>query len=200
MRAEVAAREAEKTKYEAVALERAKATIGVPEKFLAIIASGLRDTPAMGEVKKGGFHVLVLAGDVGLGKTAAASWWALEGIRDRHRPLFVTAARLSRWERYDVAEMDRLLLASRLVIDDLGNEFSDTKGNFLAVLDETISDRVANHRPTVITTNLTPEAFVGRYGERVRDRIRESGRFQIFAGESLRGRQLGLLPVDQVNR
>jgi DNA replication protein DnaC len=80
------------------------------------------------------------------------------------------------------------LFASRLVIDDLGEEFNDTKGNFLAVLDEAVSDRIANLRPTVITTNLDVEAFKLRYGARVTDRIRGSGRWFAVAGESMRGR------------
>ena len=83
--------------------------------------------------------------------------------------------------------MARLLEASRLVIDDLGEEFNDTKGNFLAVLDETISDRVANERPTVITTNLDVDKFRDRYGRRITDRIRGDGRWVAFAGESMRG-------------
>lgn len=123
-------------------------------------------------------------------REALAGKWppkpALE-VSGKADPLFVSSAKLSRWERYDNAAMDRMLLASRLVIDDLGTEFSDTKGNFLAVLDETISDRVANERPTVITTNLDPDGFRKRYDNRIADRIRGDGRWVAFEGESLRG-------------
>jgi DNA replication protein DnaC len=198
-----AAEAAEKERHRTAEFEKLKGEIGIPSKFLALVNGRMDPTEAMAEVKKGGFDILVLSGDVGRGKTVAAVWWLLQAIRERRRPLFVTAAKLSRWERYDGAEMDKLLGASRLVIDDLGNEYNDAKGNFLTLLDELVADRVANKRPTVITTNLTAEAFLGegdqpgRYGVRVRDRIKESGRFQEFAGASFRGggQQLGLLPA-----
>ena len=166
-------------------LRRAKDAIGIPARFREVAEGAPADTEALAEIRRGGFELLVMAGDVGRGKTVAAAWWLLVAAHQR-RPLFVSAARLSRWDRYDNDAMDRLLLASRLVIDDLGEEFNDTKGNFLAVLDETIADRVANRRPTVITTNLTLDAFTERYGIRIRDRIRESGRWQSFAGPSMR--------------
>jgi len=166
-------------------LRKAKDAIGIPARFRDVAEGSMAETEALAEVRRGGFELLVMAGDVGRGKTVAASWWLLQAAHLR-RPVFVSAARLSRWDRYDNEAMDRLLLASRLVIDDLGEEFNDTKGNFLAVLDETISDRVANRRPTVITTNLTLETFTERYGIRVRDRIRESGRWQSFKGSSMR--------------
>lgn len=187
VRDQVAKQEASRARDEARRLSAAKDAMGIPAVFRELAEGpGLRQTEALTEVRRGSL-ILVLAGDVGRGKTVAASWWLLQAVTQR-QPLFVSAARLSRWDRYDRAEMDRLLLASRLVIDDLGEEFNDTKGNFLAVLDEAVSDRVANRRPTVITTNLTLEAFADRYGIRIRDRIREAGRWQNFAGTSMRGK------------
>jgi len=187
VREQVAKQDASKARDEARRLAAAKDAMGIPAVFRELAeGQGLRQTEALLEVQRGSL-ILVLAGDVGRGKTVAASWWLLQAVAQR-QPLFVSAARLSRWDRYDRGEMDRLLLASRLVIDDLGEEFNDTKGNFLAVLDETISDRVANRRPTVITTNLSLEDFTERYGIRIRDRIREAGRWQSFAGPSMRGK------------
>jgi len=186
-----AQREAEQADLErqrAAAREKLKAATGIPAKFLAIVDGGqVRDTKARAEVQRGGFEILVLSGKVGNGKTVAGSRWLLDGLEEKRTPLFVTGPRLSRWDRYNNAEMDRLLLASRLLIDDLGEEFNDTKGNFLAVLDETISDRLANNRPTIITTNLDLEQFTERYGLRVRDRIKESGRWVEFVEPSMRG-------------
>ena len=103
-------------------------------------------------------------------------------------PLFVTSARLSRWDRYDRDEMNRLLRADRLVIDDLGSEYADVKGNFNAILDELVSDRHGNRRPLVITTNLNGEAFKARYDDRIADRIREVGRFVSIKWSSMRKR------------
>jgi len=188
VREQVAAMDREAAQRRAAALAKRKESIGIPARFLAITEGGdLRMTQARVAVMAGGFYVLVLSGKVGNGKTVAACGWLLGGLEDRTPPLFVSAARLSRWDRYDNAAMDRLLMASRLVIDDLGEEFNDTKGNFLAVLDETISDRLANNRATVITTNLDLEQFTERYGLRIRDRIKESGRWVEFIEPSMRG-------------
>lgn len=178
-------------------VRKQRAATMVPRAFIDLIdGDGFHSTEALGEVRADDFDVLVLGGSVGRGKSVAASWWLLEAVgKSKHEPLFVSSARLSRWERYDNAEMDRLLLAIRLVIDDLGEEFNDTKGNFLAVLDETISDRIANRRKTVITTNLDVVKFRDRYGERITDRIKGAGRWVAFAGKSMRGTQIGLLPA-----
>lgn len=40
----------------------------------------------------------------------------------------------------------------------------------------------------IITSNLSPDGFAKRYGERVIDRIRENGRVRQIAGESMRKR------------
>jgi DNA replication protein DnaC len=195
-----AAEEAEKEKKRSVELEKVKLSTGIPAKFLKLVEAGVRETGPMAEalieVRKAPFDILVLAGDVGRGKTSAASWWLMQALHDRNRPLFVTGPRLARWERYDNAEMTKILSPCRLVIDDLGEEFNDTKGNFLTLFDEILADRAGNHRPTIITTNLLAPSFKLRYGQRVQDRIRESGRFQEFMGPSFRtGQQLGLLPA-----
>jgi len=187
-RAERMREEAEVQRRRSEAVSKLKVASGIPELFLDIIeGSAFQATPATAEVERGSFKILVLAGKPGNGKTVAACRWLLDGLHAQRPPLFVTAARLSRWDRYDSSAMDRLLLASRLVLDDLGEEFNDTKGNFLAVLDETVCDRLSNKRATIVTTNLDVEQFTSRYGVRIRDRIRESGRWVGFAQPSMRG-------------
>src|SRR5690606_41573051 len=49
-----------------------------------------------------------------------------------------------------------------------------------------IDDRHEMRRPTVITSNLSPEEFRQRYGERIADRIRQMGLVVLCVGESLR--------------
>lgn len=187
-RAERIREEAEAQRQRLQAVSKLKVASGIPEMFLDIIeGSTFKPTVATSEVERAGFKILVLAGKPGNGKTVAACRWLLDGLHAQRPPLFVTAARLSRWDRYNNAEMDRLLLAPRLVLDDLGEEYNDTKGNFLAVLDETVCDRLSNKRATIITTNLDVDQFTARYGVRIRDRIRESGRWVGFAEPSMRG-------------
>lgn len=173
-------------------------SLGVPLGLAEFVSAGnLAATDAIVAVRSAEFRILVLAGNVGAGKSVAAAWWLLAPhipgsppSRDygKRKSLWVSASRLARWQRYDEDEMARLLLAPRLVIDDLFAEFSDQKGNFVSILDEVVSDRLANKRPLVITTNASVEVFRERYGERIADRIREHGKFHSFAGESMRRR------------
>lgn len=162
------------------------AETGIPPKDLAILRAGnLTPTAAVQALADiGKLTLIALSGNPGSGKTVAASSWLANGKGG----LFVKSARLSRWDRYDNTEMNRLLRTSQLVIDDLGTEFQDAKGNFMAILDEVIDVRYDHSRPTVITTNLDADAFKLRYGERIIDRIREAGKFVSLDGASMRKR------------
>jgi len=192
---------------ENAAKARALRETGIPAKDQERISVGtLEQTPATDAIGSGA-DLICLSGNPGCGKTTAAAAWLWQYLQradswrpDRRMlgtpsvlpvaplPIFLKSARLSRWERYDVKEMDRLLQSARLVIDDLGVEFQDSKGNFMAILDEVIDTRYDESRPTVITTNLDADAFKSRYGERIADRIRESGKFVSLGNASLRRR------------
>jgi len=157
----------------------------IPERYRLELARPLKATEALEAVRARFGDVLVLMGGIGTGKTLAACWWAAKAMHEGAG--FMTAAELARWPRYEMAAMDRLLGAAALVVDDLGTEYMDDKGNFLAVFDEFVNTRCANMRKTVITTNLTPKTFRERYGARITDRIVECGRFVSVAGDSMRG-------------
>lgn len=126
--------------------------------------------------------LVILQGGVGSGKTCAAAWWAIQ-----HGALWITAPRLARVSPFE-AEAERIERAHRLVIDDLGAEYLDPKGFFLAQLDALINERYAHKLPTVITTNVDKEPFKKRYEARIADRIREAGEFVKIGGPSLRKR------------
>ncbi len=191
------------TRYLAEAQRRAWERVGVPLVHAEEVAGDLNGTPAREVVMSKPRILLALSGPPGTGKTIAACEWLRAFCYDsrnydvgavtatfrfdRHPPLFVSSARLARWERYDDERMNVLLKSVRLVVDDIGTEYSDAKGNFMAVFDELVSERAGNKRPTIITTNCDGKAFKERYGERIADRIRESGAFVSLAGPSLRG-------------
>ena len=101
-------------------------------------------------------------------------------------PIWMTAARLSRQDRYDEDSMSDLLTTDRLVVDDLGGEYLDKNGFYMGLLDEIVNEREANKRPTIFTTNLNAKAFRDRYGERIYDRIKEGGRFIACGNVSMR--------------
>lgn len=174
---------------ELAAAKRALITrLGLPEHAMACKAG--ESTLALDAIKQP-FVLLVLSGKSGVGKTVAACRWILDYVENddnwtepgtaialRTRPpLMVTAAKLSRWDRYEQEPMAKLLMSPRLVIDDLGAEYMDKNGFYASLLDEVINERYAGRRPTVLTTNLDKDRFATRYDERIMGRIRESGRF-----------------------
>lgn len=166
---------------------------GVPVKDQIAIADDTLDgrTASMKAVldfvaRPGLMLMLVLAGPCGTGKSTAAGW--LVGVWEHGDARFVTATALSRMSTYDAKVMAPIEGCSLLVIDDLGVEFADAKGFAMSTLDALINQRYADQLPTIMTTNLTADGFKARYGERLADRLRETGAFVWCGGASLRGK------------
>lgn len=170
-----------KMEERALAERRRLEAIGLPADVIRLFHEELSATACLARVRSEQDVLLVLAGAPGAGKTVAACWAfrAADGI-------FLRAAKLARWDRYDMDAMDSLLETNLLVIDDLGSEFLDGKGNFMAIFDEVIADRSENLRRTIMTANMTADVFRERYGERVADRIRKYGAYFETNEESLR--------------
>ena len=130
-------------------------------------------------------NIAVLSGAAGTGKTVAAVWWATQL---RLVPVFLRASEFEAAGRYDREARDEWRDADVLILDDLGTEYLDTKGNFVAMLDELVDFHYSHHRLLVITTNCKPDEFRARYGTRIVDRLRESGEWMTITGASLRGK------------
>lgn len=191
---------------------------GVPAKdHDRLLADDLAATPALEHARA--FYanptarLLVLGGGVGVGKTVALAWLVAQPppvpapargddgaeacLRAGQMPVgafeheawFITAAELSRLDRFKSGAMDRLTGCPVLAIDDLGAEYLDKAGAFLALLDELVNVRYSNALHTAISTNCGAASFRARYGERVADRVREVGLFFECGGPSLRGRK-----------
>jgi len=135
---------------------------------------------------------IVLSGDTGTGKTFALVYLGTELIENKVFPLYTTAFGLvDRYKRF-VFERDEhafreLLDAEVLLIDDLGTEPripNITDENFYNLINE----RLLGKRPFVISTNLTPDELINRYGERIAGRIlaRETASVIRFDGKDLR--------------
>lgn len=142
-----------------------------------------------GEPQRGQRHVLVLEGGVGAGKSTAGTWWALR--HGGNSPMYIRSATFEGEGRYDKDFRARLREASSIVLDDLGAEFKDGKGNLVAALDELIDTVYSRRLRTVITTNLTKEQFVARYGpegERMRSRLRGCSHWSSVSSGDLRRR------------
>jgi DNA replication protein DnaC len=129
--------------------------------------------------------IAVVSGVAGCGKTVAAAWLAMQ-LGNRMRPRFLRASEFARLSRYDAEARARWADPSWLVLDDLGAEYKDAKGSFLADLDELVDVFYAGKRTLVVTTNCTAGDFATRYGERIVDRLRECGTWIAIAGGSMR--------------
>jgi hypothetical protein len=142
-------------------------------------------------------NILILAGAKGTGKSLAAGYWLtmvaaeLAGRSDppRSQPRrWYHTVDLARVSMYEGDAMDSLAKVPHLVVDDLGAEYQDVRGALQSRLDWLIEQRHARMKRTVITTNLNAKDFAARYGERIIDRLRESGRWYGLSGKSMRGK------------
>jgi DNA replication protein DnaC len=181
-------------------------TVGVPEVHLRL----LRDRPDDVDHDKPAFREaaawlsemdakpwLLLAGPPGLGKSLSAAWLALKLSREdpeaswdprvprprgaRIVPAIEVAA-LAPWDR----ELSRLAeTSSALILDDVGNGFTDERGHGRMKLESVASPRYDALRPLVVTTNLRFSDFEAAH-PRVADRFFEVGRVVELDGRSLR--------------
>jgi DNA replication protein DnaC len=124
--------------------------------------------------------IRVLAGGVGSGKTFAAVWWLAQ--YGGPSPLFMRVSEFETISRYDKEHRRRWKTASALVLDDLGAEYADGKGNLLADLDELIDVYSGRTAQLIITTNLKPDQFKERYKSRIVSRLRAGARWKSLTG------------------
>ena len=116
-------------------------------------------------VKREG-SILVLAGDTGCGKSfaAAVAISQLGGLWS-HAPDLAHVA-----EEGEVRPELAMRAASLLVLDDVGIEHSPS-GYAASRISDVLEDRDARSKPSLITTNLSPEEFRARYGPRIASRV-----------------------------
>lgn len=160
---------------------------GWPERTLEAASSADMTKPAIVQLnenwKFADKNVAVISGPVGVGKTIAAARWCM-GVTNRIG--FVRAQTFAASSRYDRELRERYYNAEGLCLDDLGSEYADKKESFLVDLDELIDTYYSDRRPLLITTNITPDLFRKRYGERVWDRLHQCANWVKVQGESLR--------------
>lgn len=162
-------------------LDAVRAT-GIPEKFWNVRFETSDPTSAVhrmrryiehGELKRG--RALVMVGPVGSGKTWALGCAVNALVPEVGVAFWYMPRLIERWHSDERdAVMDRVLKAEVLMLDDMGVEamLSDLTRDFLDTL---FYMRHAKSLATIVTTNLSAEAFAARYGERITDRLREWG-------------------------
>lgn len=201
--------------HEAAEEARASAHLeacGVPRRCVELVCAQarLKDTPAvvgMREWLRSGKTFCLLVGGFGTGKTVAASavlkmarrpvyfWdhdkdksvqsWAYSNSQG----LFVRAAELSSTSPFAEegrGHWSRVRRVPWLVVDDLGMERIDNAGIWQEQFDLLMDCRYSERRKTVLSTNLSQEAFGQRYLGRVLDRVQHDGVVVICGHESMR--------------
>lgn len=137
---------------------------------------------------------LFFSGSPGTGKTFLAQAIANEVAKSDYNALYFSVFDFNKvLLDYHLANdfdksvyYDILTTCDLLVIDDLGCEpiYKNVTVEYLLLI---LSQRLQLNKPIIITTNLSPEKFVERYGERIYSRI-SSKNFVIlpFKGNDLR--------------
>ncbi len=150
--------------------------------------------------KPGESESLVLFGGTGLGKTHLSSSAARKVIEGGHDVVYVSAVSLVsdfEFHRFgnrsagpsdEVLSTDRYYDCDLLIIDDLGTEV--TNQFTTSVLYDLINTRLARHRSTIISTNLSQEEFRRRYWDRITSRVLGEYTVLPFLGTDIRAQKL----------
>ena len=123
-------------------------------------------------------ELIFLCGNTGTGKTFASEVIASELIKRSFYVNIVTAFQMNNlfldyhkdFDKSTSNKLSPLLDVDLLIIDDLGTEpmFRNVTKEYLYLI---ISERLRQHKKTIITTNLAPSEFIDTYGERIYSRV-----------------------------
>ena len=169
--------------------------LGIPSRFLGRLLAPSPSDAVRAVTRWRGKGFLTLLGGTGTGKSFGA---ALRLFLDIRSSLGETWADPGYWSQvgftakwisaYRITvfkeELDEACGSGYLVLDDLGEEINSASAK--AAVKELVSERYNWDRPTIITTNLSQSMLVDRYGDRMVERLIESGDMASCNGASLR--------------
>ncbi len=156
--------------------------MGVPRTLHAPILAGPERTAAV-EAARAMYQsrtaLAVFSGRPGTGKTLAAATWLLHAPVEYSRRniaprKFVTAADFVALSNFDREQFGQVAKAAYLVLDDMGQEYTDKRAYSSQRIEDLIARRHADALPTIITTNLTVQQICKVYGERVASRLNDA--------------------------
>lgn len=133
---------------------------------------------------------LLFFGNTGLGKThlsLAVARVALDkgfGVVYGSSQDLLGAVEREHFGRAEGNALENALSCDLLILDDLGTEFSTPFS--LSVVNHLINTRLLEHRPTIISTNLTVQGLEERYTPRVASRIIGNYAMKEFLGPDVR--------------
>lgn len=156
-----------------------------------------QDTIAINNIRTwSGKGLLYIFGSTGTGKSFSAAWWIREQIKQRLEENWDKAYRWDELGNYKVEWrsavsiiFDRFGLGDvmgspLLVIDDLGCEAKTATNT--AMIGDILSTRYSFRRPTIVTSNLSPQELEARYDTRLYERITQTGSLVDTGSYSLR--------------
>lgn len=133
---------------------------------------------------------LLLYGHTGLGKTHLSLAIAGKVVEAGHGVIYSSAQNLfnklekEKFGRFDGNTEENILGCDLLIIDDLGAEF--TTQFTVSALYNIVNSRELEGKPTIISTNLTPEQLLSTYSERIASRILNNYTLLRFDGTDIR--------------
>lgn len=135
----------------------------------------------------GSGRCLVLLGSSGNGKT----WAGIALLRAHYRQdirYWYVPRLVSRMLTENGDEViDTACRAWLLMLDDLGVEYIKPGGAMETKFDWLLSERYGRELPTIITCNLSREAFAQRVTPRIVDRLRDWGSIYVVTAPTFRG-------------
>jgi len=187
-------RQAECKRIEARLRELAMPVRG--EMLPAIAAGKVRPTEATRHVSRwlaSPHRVLVLVGDMGVGKTIASALGVAAWVRRRKTVAYLREPALVRWWHSTTLaheqRVEALRSADMLVIDELGTSATRDAEKARDAIFGMLDDRIGLERRTMLIGNLTPDDLTVRYGARFGDRLAEVATVAHVVGPSMRGQR-----------
>lgn len=142
------------------------------------------------------FENILLCGTVGIGKTFLSNCIAKEILDQGHSVLYLSAFQLfdlmaknsfsgnTPREASIAKQYPHIFESDLLIIDDLGTELANsfTVAGFFLVINE----RILHKKPTLISTNLSPEEILTTYTDRTASRIISNYTMLKLSGSDIR--------------
>lgn len=134
---------------------------------------------------------LILSGNTGLGKTFLSSCIAKRILESGKSVIFNSCENILEPienEHFGKSEntgyINDVINCDLLIIDDLGVEFKTSFSQ--SVIYNIINSRINKGKPTVISTNFTPQMIQSEYGGRIYSRLKGEYRCFEFVGDDIR--------------
>lgn len=144
------------------------------------------------EIKNMSHNSIFITGKTGVGKTHLSEAVGNELIKNGYTVLYQTSNNLfNKLVEYKFSEVkkyndyiENVINVDMLIIDDLGTE--SVNGPKVEEIFTIINERMIRNNPIIISTNLSIQDVINRYGDRVLSRIAGNSKMYKIEGEDIR--------------